>query len=455
MENNKRVLVVDDDISSCDIIAEFLKKRGFKPLTASNGIMALEQMKQTPVDAVLTDLRMPDMDGISFYNQILENDMSEIPVIFMTAYGTIPEIVSIMKKGAIDTLAKPINYENLEIILNRVIKYKRMAEELEKLKEEKNTQNFSELIGKSKKMQKIFNLIKTVSGTDVTVLIEGESGTGKDLVASAIHKNSIRKNGEFIAINCSAIPRDLIEAQLFGYKKGSFSGAINDFKGMFLMAHGGTIFLDEIALLETNLQGKLLRVIEEKMVRPIGETNMKKTDIRIIAASNTPILDAVNNSSFREDLYYRLNVFSIKMPPLRERKEDIPLLVKHFMDQFKIEQPIQPEAMEKLINHNWPGNVRELKNVLERAGIIAGNKAIDKKHIITNSLKSDAAINGKLTISPTLTDLPNESFPINTFQQNILKIVLQKFNQNQSASARYLGISRKILQTMMKNSGLL
>ncbi|MCK4907496.1 MAG: sigma-54-dependent Fis family transcriptional regulator, partial [Spirochaetes bacterium] len=209
MENNKRVLVVDDDISSCDIIAEFLKKRGFKPLTASNGIMALEQMKQTPVDAVLTDLRMPDMDGISFYNQILENDMSEIPVIFMTAYGTIPEIVSIMKKGAIDTLAKPINYENLEIILNRVIKYKRMAEELEKLKEEKNTQNFSELIGKSKKMQKIFNLIKTVSGTDVTVLIEGESGTGKDLVASAIHKNSIRKNGEFIAINCSAIPRDL------------------------------------------------------------------------------------------------------------------------------------------------------------------------------------------------------------------------------------------------------
>ncbi len=374
---SKKILVVDDEDIIRESISFILQKEGYTVEVAENGSVAYQKVQDEPYDLVISDIEMPEMKGIELLEKIVRLHL-QTSVIMITAYGSLETAIRALRAGAADYLLKPLDFDELTVKVSRVFQLKELVNENQLLKHELHRQyDFSNIIGKSKKMENIFRMIRAVSETESTVLITGNSGTGKELVAKAIHFNSKRKNKPFIAVNCGAISETLIESELFGHKKGSFTGATYDKEGFIKAADEGTLFLDEVSEMPLNLQVKLLRVLQEKEFIPVGHTSPVKVNVRFIASTNRKLTEEIEKGKFREDLYYRLNVIEIRLPSLRERKDDIPILADHFLDKYRKEMSknikgFDHSAIRALMNHEWKGEVRELENVVERAVIFAG-----------------------------------------------------------------------------------
>ena len=375
MKENARILVVDDEPMVCISLANWLKEENYFVKAVNDGPSAIESLKQDTWDIVLLDYKMPGMDGIEVLRQIKEIAPGTL-VLMMTAYASVSNSVQAMKEGAYDYIIKPLDVEELSMNLRKITERRQLITENLLLRKQLNERHkYENIIGKSPAMQKVFELIRTVADTSATVLITGETGTGKELVARAIHATSSRRYGPFISVCCSALPENLLESELFGFEKGAFTGADHSKKGRFELAHGGTLFLDEIGDVSMKSQVKLLRVLQERSFSRLGATESIDVDVRLITATNQDLVHLVDTSQFRSDLYYRLNVVNINLPPLRARKDDIPLLAEHFMEKYNLEfakkfNRIERKAMELMLSYHWPGNVRELENVIERAIVI-------------------------------------------------------------------------------------
>jgi len=407
------ILVIDDERSMREFLSIMLEREGYSVVTKDNGNDALDFIRKNNYDLIITDIKMPKMSGIDILRESM-NLHPNTPVIMITAFASTEVAVEAMKLGAYDYITKPFNVDEIKIIIKNALEKKTLFDENMSLKEElKGRYQFSNIVGKSDKIRKVFELIMKVANSKSTVLLTGESGTGKELVARAIHHNSDRKVQPFVSISCGAIPETLLESELFGHQKGAFTGADSDKKGLFEVADGGTFFLDEVTEAPLSIQAKLLRVLQEKEFKRVGGVKDIKVDVRVIAATNKNLHKLIEDGKFREDLYYRLNVIPIELPPLRERKEDIPLLVSHFINKYnsinkKGIKGIIPEAMEKLEKYTWRGNVRELENVIERAVTLEiadniypeslpdeiRNYKIEPLKIITEPLKSDIPSEG-------------------------------------------------------------
>jgi len=435
----RKILVVDDEQNIRRMLTRVLSPEGFIVKEADNGLEALKRLQEESYSLVLLDLKMPGLNGIETLKKIRENDLN-LPVIMMSAYGSIPEAVEAMKLGALDYLIKPFDIEELKIIIKRAIKqYELNVENIYYREEEEKRFNFDEIIGKSRSISKVLEMVKNVSPTTATVLITGESGTGKELIARAIHKNSLRKNSPFVVVNCVAFSPNLLESELFGHEKGSFTGAIARRIGRFEIANGGTIFLDEIGEMDLTIQTKLLRVLQEKEFERVGSSRTIKVDVRILSATNKDLKKEIEERRFREDLFYRLNVFNVYVPPLRERKEDIPLIVEHFISKYnkilnKKVKKVSAKAMELLLDYNYPGNIRELENIIERSMIMAKDEIIDEKYF--NFISKETYIEKKGTLKETEKEL-------------IIKYLIQN-KGNRTKTAEVLGISRRSLQNKIK-----
>lgn len=438
-----KILYIDDEISALKAISAILKKEGYTVLTAISAEEGIEILKNSSVDCLLLDYRLPKMDGIDLLKWLRHSEIS-IPTIMLTAYGTIEKAVEAMKLGAHHYLVKPVDTQLLLNVLKEAIEKSKGNQKIEDIKSP-----FPEIIGKSKAMQEVFYIMQMVAESNANVLITGESGTGKELVARAIHNNSLRKSKPFVIVDCTTIPENLLESELFGHEKGAFTGASERKTGLIEIANEGTVFLDEIGELPMFLQKKLLRFLQEKEIQRIGSTQRIKVDVRVISATNRDLEKAVQEGSFREDLYWRLNVVRINLPPLRERKEDIPLLVNHFLNKFSKEnnKPIpqlEPEVMELLMNYDWPGNIRELANVMERAVVLSPSGLISIKHLPRRIQEKTGWI-AKNEGSLNLLEL----------EKSLIIKALNTTGWNQTKAAEILGISRKQLRTKMKHHGLL
>jgi two-component system response regulator PilR (NtrC family) len=378
-----RVLVVDDEQSMREFLAICLRRAGHDVEVADSGAAALGRLKVTPADVVITDLRMPGaLDGLGLLSAIKDAKI-DAEVILVTAFASADTALSAMKNGAYDYLTKPFKVDEINAVIGRAMEKRALvAENLALRRQVSGRIQLARMLGKSRAMQKVFELIDKVHSTKTSVLITGESGTGKELVARALHSESNRQRGPFVAVNCGAIPDELMESELFGHKRGSFTGAIADKRGLFVEADGGTLFLDEIGELSLGLQVKLLRALQERKVKPVGDTDEREIDVRVVAATNRELEEEVARGAFRADLYYRLNVIEIRLPPLRQRRDDLPLLVEHFVARFATDQDkritgLTAAAMKRLEEHDFPGNVRELENVIERAVALSTGPAID------------------------------------------------------------------------------
>ncbi len=435
----RKILVIDDEQNIRKMLTRVLSPEGFIVKEANNGLEALKRLQEENYSLVLLDLKMPGLNGIETLKEIRKNDLN-LPVIMMSAYGSIPEAVEAMKLGALDYLIKPFDIEELKIIIKRAIKqYELEVENIYYREEEEKRFNFDEIIGKSNSVNKVLEMVKNVSPTPATVLITGESGTGKELIARAIHKNSLRKNSPFVVVNCVAFSPNLLESELFGHEKGSFTGAIAKRIGRFEMANGGTIFLDEIGEMDLTIQTKLLRVLQEREFERVGSSRTIKVDVRILSATNKDLKKEIEERRFREDLFYRLNVFSVDVPPLKERKEDIPLIVEHLIGKYnkilnKKVKKVSAKAMELLLDYNYPGNIRELENIIERSMIMAKDEIIDEKYF--NFISKEEYIEKKGTLKETEKEL-------------IIKYLIQN-KGNRTKTAEFLGISRRSLQNKIK-----
>jgi DNA-binding NtrC family response regulator len=433
--NSAKILVVDDELIMRESLAGWLQRDGHEVKTASSGETALEMIKETRFDILLVDIKMEGMSGLDVLKTVKEND-PDVAVIMITAYGSIQTAIEAIKSGACDYLLKPFEPNELGVLIDKILENQAQARENLYLKEQfRERTRFESLIGQSGAMQDIFELIKNVSSTNSTVLITGETGTGKGLAAKAIHSNSPRCHGPFVVVNCGAIPEHLMESELFGYQKGAFTDAKTTKKGRLEMAHGGTLFLDEIGEISMRMQIDLLRVLEDRVFYRVGGTQPMEADFRIIAATNRNLKDAIKDGLFREDLYYRLNVISFKMPSLRERKEDIPLLAGHFLRRFSQEtnrqiDGISREAMDEMMLYEWPGNVRELENAVERAVVITKTRKI---------LPGDLPIlgSGEICVTPDRT--------LDGVEKAHIKKILHEHEWNISKAARELGIDRSTL----------
>jgi two-component system response regulator PilR (NtrC family) len=393
LQQDISILIVDDDRSLRKMLVFVLAKEGYRVEEAVNGVDALKKLKGRNFDLVISDIRMPDLNGIELLKKIKTHDQ-DLPVIMITAYATTNDAIEAMKLGAEDYIMKPFSLDELKIIITKSLHKKNIERENVELKEKlSDKENFENIVGADPKMRKIFELIDTIAQTDSTVLISGESGTGKELIARAIHSKCSRGNQKFISINCGALPENLLESELFGHKKGAFTDAYQDKEGLFEAANHGTLFLDEISEMSQKMQVKILRAIQEKVIRRVGGNQEIPVDVRIITATNRDLVEGIEKGEFRSDLYYRLNVISIKVPPLRERKEDIPILMQYFLQRYnkkfaKDIQGFEKKVLECFQNYNWPGNVRELENFIER-GI-----ALEKGQIISaSSLPSEVIYN--------------------------------------------------------------
>ncbi len=380
------ILVIDDKDSMRQMLSKTLESEGYEVETARDGEGGLEKAKEKRYDLVLADLKLPKMNGLEVLSTLKELD-PEVGVIMMTAYGTIESAVEAMKQGAFDFLTKPFDTDHLNVLIKRALENRRLLAENILLREElTHNLGYAEIIGKCEKMKEVSRLIQKVAPSDTTVLLLGESGTGKELFARAIHSLSLRRKSPYVAINCAAIPRELLENELFGSEKGAYTGAVARKMGKFEIAEGGTIFLDEVGDLDIALQAKLLRVLQDRTFERLGGTKTISVNVRLIAASNTDLKKAIEKKQFREDLYYRLSVFPITIPPLRERREDIPNLAEYFVKKYcaemkKSPKTISPEAQALLDKYHWPGNVRELENTIERAIILCEGKRILPEHL--------------------------------------------------------------------------
>ena len=379
----EKILIVDAERSMCQFLSIMLRKEGYRVTTVSNGKKAVEEIRNTKYDVVLSDIKMSGMDGIEVLTEIKTID-SSIPVIIMTAYASQKTAIEAVNRGAFHYLIKHAKNDEIKMVIRNALDMKRVRSENMYLKKQlKKSSDFKTIIGKSEEMDKIFKMVDKVADSDSTIMIFGESGTGKELIARAIHYRSNRAAGPFVSINCGALPESLLESELFGHVKGSFTGAFKDKEGLFKVAQGGTFFLDEVGETSQTIQVKLLRVLQEREIIPVGGTNPIRVDVRLVAATNADLEKAVDNDRFRADLFYRLNVIPIDLPPLRKRRDDIPLLVNHFMKKFnekldsEQQKVITKQAVDILVNYNWPGNVRELENAIERAVILADGQEID------------------------------------------------------------------------------
>lgn len=445
-----KVLIVDDELNMRLVLAAMLKKEGYEVSSAADGSEALAILKSGGIDAVISDLKMPNIDGMELLERISDK-YPEVPVVMITAHGTVATAVEALKKGALDYITKPFDIDELKNVISKAIKT-RVLKEGEIFMPPEEIER-AEIIGSSKKTMEIFEAIKRVSPTTTTILINGETGTGKELVADAIHFNSPRKKNPLIKINCAAIAETLIESELFGYEKGAYTGAAVTKPGKFELAHKGTLFLDEVSEIPRDMQVKLLRVLQEQEFERVGGIRTIKVDVRIIAATNQNLLQQVQAGIFREDLYYRLNVFPIDIPPLRERKEDILPLTDYFVEKFnkklEVSLSMTQEVKEMLLRHEWPGNIRELENLIERMMLLAkGNE------ITINEIPEEfkAAIS-KITALPA--DESKKPFKDymrdhveNVEKQMILK-TLEEADGNVTKASKQLGLSRKGLQLKM------
>lgn len=437
------ILYIDDEISALKAISAILKKEGYNVHTATNAEDGIDIIKSSQIDCLLLDYRLPGMDGIDLLRWLRLNNI-DIPTVMLTAYGTIEKAVEAMKLGAHHYLIKPVDTELLVNVLKEAIEKSKGLRKKETLESP-----FPEIIGKSKVMQEIFYIMEMVAESNANVLITGESGTGKELVARAIHRKSLRNEKPFVIVDCTTIPENLLESELFGHEKGAFTGATERKIGLIELANEGTVFLDEIGELPMSLQKKLLRFLQEKEIQRIGGTQRIKVDVRVISATNRDLEKAVAEGTFREDLFWRLNVVRINLPPLRERKEDIPLLVNHFLHKFSKEnnKPIpqlEPEVMDALINYDWKGNIRELANVIERSVVLSPSGLISLKYLP----KRIQEVTG-------WTDSSNKSLNLMEIEKSVILKALNSTGWNQTKAAEILGISRKQLRTKMKHHGLL
>lgn len=438
-----RILVIDDEQGMRDFLSIMLKKEGYEVVAAENGEHALKAIQADIYDLVITDVKMPKVDGIEVLRTIKEVS-PETVVIVITAFATTDTAVQAMKLGAYDYITKPFKVDEIKLIIQKALEKHHLRKENILLKREIAARaGFENFIGKSAAMQKVFALIRQVADTKSTVLISGESGTGKELVARAVHYSSMRKDKPFVTVNCGALPETLLESELFGYMKGSFTGATSNKQGLFEAANGGTIFLDEISATTLNLQIKLLRVIQERTFMRVGGTTDIKVDVRVIAASNKDLQAEVAKGAFREDLYYRLNVIPVHLPPLRERKEDIAVLVEHFLNKFtasgKEPKKITSDALTLFMNYRWPGNVRELENTIERLVILASGDSIGVEYV-PDSLKTSIP-------SPELipSDIPDAGLNMEELLENAERTLLQKALEKsggvKTEAAKLLGLS--------------
>ncbi len=446
------VLIIDDETLQREILMTILSEEGYNVYSVSSLTEAKKVINEVSPEIILTDLKLGNENGIEILNHISDKAFPPA-VIVITAFGTISSAVEAIKKGAFDYLTKPIDREVLILTIKKAEERINLVKENLRLREELYGQfKIEGIIGKSKKMLQVIDIVKKVTPTSATVLIYGESGTGKELIAKAIHYNSPRKDKPFIAINCAAIPENLIESELFGYEPGAFTGATTRKIGLIEAAHGGTLFLDEIAELSLNLQSKLLRVLQDKEVRRIGGKDTIKVDLRIIAATNKDLSEEVEKGKFREDLYYRLKVITVQIPPLRERKEDIPELVRFFIEKYSKEfgkrvLGIDEKALQALFNYHWPGNIRQLETVIERAIIICEGENITLKDI-QDELKITYPKN-VLHI-----DIPDEGLNYEELEKEILKKALIKSNFVIAKAARLLGMSYKTFWYRLEKFGL-
>jgi len=452
------VLIVDDEKNYPPILSAVLEEDGFEALTAYSGKEALEILNNAAVDLVLTDMKMSAMDGMELLERIKQND-PELPVIMMTAHGTVEKAVEAMQKGAYNYLLKPFENEQLVIYVNKAIQMYRVIKENRRLRETVESQySFGNIIGKSRPMQDVFDTIYKVAPATASILIEGESGTGKDLVAKSIHYNSPRRDGPFIAVNCSALAETLLESELFGHERGAFTGAITTKKGRFELADGGTLFLDEIGELSPSLQVKLLRVLQEKVFERVGGLRQVAVNFRLITATNKRLKEEVQKGHFREDLYYRLNVVHIDLPPLRQRKEDLRLLVDHFIGKYANERRmnvpvkgIESEVEQIFYRHSWPGNVRELENAIERAMVLCPDDTI-RVSDLPEGFKDSYSDENQLENIPLDAQLFQTLAAI---EKRMIVRALKHCDNVQSDAAQLLGIGRSGFNKKLKKHGIL
>ncbi|WP_457641024.1 sigma-54-dependent transcriptional regulator [Persephonella sp.] len=437
----KKILVVDDDKDILSLISIKLKSFGFEVHTEKSPLSALDRISLENFDLILVDQLMPEISGLEFIDLLKEKN-DHIPVILMTAYGNLEDAVLAMKKGAFHYITKPLNFDELKIIIDQALEISNLKKEVQELK----SILYTDIIAESPQMKEILETVKKVSLFDTTILITGESGTGKELIANLVHKNSRRKDKPFVAINCGAIPPDLLESELFGYKKGAFTGANTDKKGLIEEAEGGTLFLDEIGELPIDLQVKLLRVLQENEIRPLGSSKAKKIDVRFIAATNKDLKKMVEEGKFREDLYYRINVIPIHIPSLRERKEDIlPLaqfFIKKYSSKYNIPQKkLSEKAKQQLLSYKWEGNVRELENLIERTLLTTDTEIIDSFPISVSKLYTDKEI---------------KPFKVakEEFEKNYIQNLLRSTNYNISKASKISGITRAQIYRLMKRYNL-
>ena len=449
-----KVLIVDDEKLMRISLESQLKKEGYNVKSVDNAIDGLKMVKSEEYDVVVTDLRLSGMSGIDFLKEIKKHNQ-EIIVVIMTAYGTLESAVSAIKEGAYDYIAKPFSTDELIIKLQRALYYKNTTAEVNRLRKEIQSEfEFSNIIGKSEAMKKVLETVKSVSDRDATVLIRGESGTGKEKIAGAIHYHSIRRNGSFIRVSCAALNREILESELFGHEKGAFTGAVKTRRGRFELANGGSIFLDDVDDIPLDMQVKLLRVLQERTFERVGGEETLSVDVRIICATKKDLLEHVKEGYFREDLFYRLNVVPINIPPLRERKEDIPLLINYFLKKFVSQYEdalpdVSQEVIDVLLAYNWPGNVRELENVIEHAVAFSKSKGISIEtlpeylrridNICTDLLSMDLSNKQEINLQDTLTEV----------EKKLIQWAHQKTNGNQVKMAEILGIPRTTLRNRL------
>ncbi len=441
-DESRRILVVDDDPEMCRLLSEVLREEGFSVHTTAESLEASKILAKEEFDVLITDLKMKGLKGLDLLEEA-KKVAPLTPVIIITAFGTIQSAIQAMKMGAYDYVTKPFQMEEIVVTVKKALENRLLKKEVVRLKKEMESRyHFHQLIGKNPAMQRIYDLIERIGDSSNNVLITGESGTGKELVAKAIHYSGARKEGPFTAVNCAAIPETLLESELFGYKRGAFTDAKTDKKGLISGATGGTLFLDEITEMSPLLQAKLLRVIEEKEVRPLGDTNAHPVDVRIISSSNRDMKDHIRQGRFREDLYYRLKVIDIELPPLRERREDIPLLVQHFMNRFGKEPKknisgVSEDCLKILINYSWPGNVRELENIIQRAMTLCQREVILPEDLPASLLQeADANLVEKGL---------RQNYTLDQLEKEYIRKVLIEVGGNKSRAAEKLGLDRKTL----------
>ena len=438
--SSTKIFIVDDELVMRKSLSGWLERDGYEVDTAESGEEAIEKLKKTRFDLLLVDIKMEGISGLDVLKHVMEND-PDVAVIMITAYGSIPTAIEAMKNGAHDYLLKPFDPDKLGVLIEKIVEQQAQARENLFLKEQyKDRTRFESMIGQSKPMQEVFDLIQDVSSMDSTVLITGETGTGKGLAAKAIHTNSPRSEGPFVLVNCGAIPEHLMESELFGHQKGAFTDAKETKKGRLELAHDGTLFLDEIGEISMRMQIDLLRVLEDRVFYRVGGTQPIEVDFRVVAATNRNLEKAIKNEIFREDLYYRLNVIAFQMPPLRERKEDIPLLAEHFLRRFSQEtnkpvDKISRAAIDEMMLYEWPGNVRELENAIERAVVVGKEREI-----------RPADLPFRRSDDPTF--IPKNA--LKDIEKTHIEKILDNYQWNIAKSSKMLGIDRTTLYSKIK-----